>query len=97
MLDVAGGDDVFGDVKQQSVRATTEMILARRPDAIVELRYGGGLSPADVSREVSAWDMLASVPAVRNHRVYVLVGDEFVVPGPRLVDATRKLAKVLHP
>ena len=96
MLEIAGGDDVFGDVKQQSVQVSTEMILARRPEAIVELRYGDARKEADVERQIAAWNALPSVPAVRNHRVYVLVGDEFVVPGPRVVDATRRLARVLH-
>ena len=97
MLEVAGGDDVFADIKQQSVQATTEMILSRRPDVIVELRYGDSAKSLDATRELRAWDALSSVPAVRNHRVHLLVGDEFVVPGPRVVDATRKLAQALHP
>ena len=37
------------------------------------------------------------MPAVRTHRISALTGDEFVVPGPRVVDATRKLAQALHP
>lgn len=95
MLVAAGGDDVFGDVPRQSVDVSTEMLLARRPDVIIELRYGGSLEPRDAEREARAWDALPSVPAVRNHRVHVLVGDEFVVPGPRVVDATRRLAEAL--
>jgi cobalamin transport system substrate-binding protein len=97
MLLVAGGDDVFGDVTKQSVDATTEMILARRPDVIIELRYGDAMKSTDLAREVRAWDALPSIPAVRNHRVYILAGDEFVVPGPRVVDATRRFAETLHP
>ena len=96
MLVAAGGDDVFGDVNRQSVDVTTEMVLARRPDVIIELRYGAALTAADAEREARAWDALPSVPAVRNHRVYVLVGNEFVVPGPRVVEATRRIAQVLH-
>jgi len=97
MLDAAGGDDLFGDVKQQSVQATTELILARRPDVIVELRYGELAKDLNAARDTSAWNALGSVPAVSNHRVHVLVGDEFVVPGPRVVDAIGKLAATLHP
>ena len=51
----------------------------------------------ELRREAAVWDALPSIPAVRNHRVYLLVGDEFVVPGPRVVNATRTLARVLHP
>ena len=97
MVEAAGGDNVFADIRQQSVQTTTEMILARRPEAIIELRYGDSAKSLNVKRELAAWDALPSVPAVKNHKVHMLVGDEFVVPGPRVVDATRKLATALHP
>jgi ABC-type Fe3+-hydroxamate transport system substrate-binding protein len=97
LLDVAGGENLFGDVPRQSVQASTEMILARRPDVIIELRYGDGLATAQVPEELRAWDTLTSVPAVKSRRVHVLVGDEFVVPGPRIVLAAESLARTLHP
>jgi iron complex transport system substrate-binding protein len=97
MLIVAGGDDVFGDIKRQSVDVSTEMVLARQPQVIVELKYGNPLAPAERDRMIRDWGALPAVPAVRGHRVYVLVGDEFVVPGPRVVEATRRIAGVLHP
>jgi len=97
LLDVAGGDNVFGDIKQQSVQASTEMILARRPEVIIELRYGESAKQPDPARDRRAWQVLASVPAVRANRVLVLVGDQFVVPGPRIVDAARELQLALHP
>jgi iron complex transport system substrate-binding protein len=97
LLDVAGSDNVFGDIKQQSVQASAEMILTRRPDAIVELRYGDDNRAVNIDQELSAWNALPSLPAVRGHRLYLLVGDEFVVPGPRIVNAARRLAQALHP
>jgi iron complex transport system substrate-binding protein len=97
LLDIAGGDNVFGDVKQQAVQASTEMILARRPDVIIEFRYGDSAKNLDPVRDAQAWSSLGSVPAVRTKRVYVLVGDEFVVPGPRIAAAAERLARVLHP
>jgi iron complex transport system substrate-binding protein len=97
LLEVAGGDNIFGDIKQQSVQASTEMILARRPDVIIELRYGESARNVDPVRDQRAWNALAAVPAVRDRRVLVLVGDQFVVPGPRIVDAARDLAHALYP
>jgi len=97
LLDVAGSENAFADIKQQSVQASTEMLLARRPDAIVELRYGDDRRAVNIDQELSVWKTLPSIPAVRNHRLYLLVGDEFVVPGPRIVNAARRLAEALHP
>jgi iron complex transport system substrate-binding protein len=95
MLEAAGGADALGDVHQQSVMMTTEMVLARAPEAIIELRYVRDDSSSDA--DMAAWNRLASVPAVRNHRVYLLRGEEFVVPGPRVAAATERIARTLHP
>jgi len=97
MLEIAGGRNVFADVKQQAVQASTEMLLTSKPDVIVELLYGDSLKNADIPKTLRAWDALASIPAVRAHHVSALTGDEFVVPGPRLVQATLKLAHAIHP
>jgi iron complex transport system substrate-binding protein len=96
LLEIAGGTDALGDIKRQSVTMSTEMVLSRAPEVIVELRYGEALTPSRLDAERRAWNALASVPAVRNDRVHVLVGDEFVIPGPRVVEAARRLADVLR-
>jgi ABC-type Fe3+-hydroxamate transport system substrate-binding protein len=95
MVEAAGGANVLADVKQQSVMLSTELVLARAPEVIIELRYARGdpTAPADLR----AWDALPAVPAVKNHKVFMLQGEEFVVPGPRVVVATERLAKTLHP
>lgn len=97
MVEAAGGDNVFADVKQQLVQPSTEMILTRRPDVIIELRYGDALKGGNATGDLEPWNALASVPAVRTRRIHVLTGDQFVVPGPRVVEATRTLAATLHP
>ena len=97
MLEIAGGRNVFASITQQAVQASTEMLIASRPEVIVELLYGDSLKNTDVGKELRAWDAVPSIPAVRTHRISALTGDEFVVPGPRVVDATRKLARALHP
>lgn len=97
MLELAGGTDVLSDLHVQSVDMTTEMILARAPEVIIELRYGDLANRTSVENERRVWNALASVPAVRNNRVYLLTGDEFVVPGPRIAIAAERLAQALHP
>jgi iron complex transport system substrate-binding protein len=96
MVNAAGGDNVFTDVKQQSVQATTELVLARRPDVILELR--GDPVAADVkAKEIAVWRVLASLPAVRDSRVYFLDDQKTVVPGPRIAEGIELIAHTLHP
>ena len=38
MLEIAGGEDVFNDIDRESVQVSTETILARAPEVILELR-----------------------------------------------------------
>src|SRR5690606_23255498 len=95
LLDVAGADNVFADTDRENVQATTEVLLARAPDVIVELR-----SAQDASGDAEAirvWDVLGSVPAVREKRVVRIAGDDFVIPGPRLAQAAEQLARAIHP
>jgi iron complex transport system substrate-binding protein len=96
VLELAGGTDVLTDVGKQSLMMSTEMVITRAPEVIIELHYGESLPPSQVERERRVWDALPSVPAVRNKRVYLLTGDQFVVPGPRIVLAAQQFAQVLH-
>lgn len=94
MLDAAGGTNVFADVKRQSIQATTEVVLARAPDVILEI---GIDTASSKERNARAWDALASLPAVRTHRIYQVRGDEMMNPGPRVAQAVRRMAQALHP
>jgi len=96
LLDLAGGSNVFADVRRESMMVTTETILARKPDAIIELHYSDRASPSEEARERRAWALLPGVPAVRSGRVHLLYGGELVVPGPRVVQTARAFARALH-
>ena len=96
MLDAAGGDNVFADVPQQSVQATSELVLARRPEAILELR-AGAMSAAEQRQEIAVWQALPSVPAVRAGRIAIITDPRTVVPGPRVAEGTELIARALHP
>jgi iron complex transport system substrate-binding protein len=95
MLNIAGGQNVFADVSRQSAQPSIETLLARAPDVILEVRAMG--LAENTPAESDVWSPLSSVPAVRNRRVHLMVGDYLVVPGPRLAMATETFARVLHP
>lgn len=97
LLEIAGGSDVLADMKQPAVSMSSEMILARAPEVIIEVHYGDSLRRMRLDEERRVWNALPSVPAVRRGRIHLLSGDEFVVPGPRVAAAARELARALHP
>lgn len=97
LLEVAGGVNVFAEVMRESVQPSIEVLLARAPDAIVELH---GTSPPEarvIASDHEVWGRLSSVPAVRTGRVHVLYGEGLSIPGPRMGDTAEAIAKVLHP
>jgi iron complex transport system substrate-binding protein len=96
MLTVAGGDNVFAEVKRQAVQATAELVLARRPDVILELR-GVSLTDDAKKRELAVWQALSAVPAIKTGRIVFIADQRTVVPGPRVAEGTELLARALHP
>lgn len=96
MLEAAGGDNVFADVTRENLQATTEMLLARAPEVILEVHGTLEWAPERISLERDVWRTLASVPAVRSGRVHLLADDRLSIPGPRVADAVRAMAAALH-
>jgi iron complex transport system substrate-binding protein len=95
LLEVAGGDDVFADVKRENVQVSTEQMLARAPEAIIELHEAR--TPQFLAAERGVWSQLPGLPAVKNNRVYLLSSEMLTIPGPRVVDAAKMMADALHP
>lgn len=97
MLVAAGGEDVLNDIDQESAQVSTEVILARAPEVILELNAATQLNDADLKKVTDPWMTLSSVPAVRNKRVIILLGPGLTVPGPRVIDGIEKMSRALHP
>lgn len=96
MLVAAGGINIFADVARESVQATTELILARAPEVILEVRSADIMTAEEAAREAASWEPLASVPAVRSKRVVVLTGRGLTVPGPRVAEVVQRMAEALR-
>ena len=89
MLEIAGGQNVFEDVKRESVQPSSRDAAApraRRAARAARHRAGGQLPGRTISR---CGTRSASIPAVRDHRVHAVVGDFVVVAGPRLAAGRR--------
>lgn len=94
ILEAAGGRNVFADIRREGVQASAEMLLVRRPEVIIELRTTP--SAGTLEEELAVWSRLAAVPAVRTGRIHILTDPAMAVPGPRIVEAVRAFARILH-
>ncbi len=100
LITIAGGANIFRDAPTAYPKVSLEEILARDPEVIVdmgEMARTTGVTEADKQRVVRLWDRYPSLTAVRTRRVFAVAADIYVVPGPRMVEAARHFARMLHP
>jgi ABC-type Fe3+-hydroxamate transport system substrate-binding protein len=64
---------------------------------IIEVYGEAQWSKERLANELAVWASLSAIPAVRNKRVHMLVDDRLAVPGPRVGEAARLLAELIHP
>lgn len=96
LIELAGGENVFGDLDVAYPQVSIEEIVARRPEVIIEVSPGG--RPAGGHAQLAdQWHPLRQIPAVCNGRVHVLTEDYAMIPSPRLVLLAEKLLSLLHP
>jgi iron complex transport system substrate-binding protein len=96
MLDLAGGENIFGSLTAAYPKVSVEEILARNPEIIIDLSQGAVTDPEEKRRIRDLWSRFPGLDAVRHQRVYVLDSDVFVIPGPRVMDAAAALAEIIH-
>jgi len=96
VLELAGGENVFGDLPRPYGAVSKELLLQRQPEVIVELLGEGMIETAEEARIKSIWKGMSGLPAVQNGRIYAVESTYALIPGPRLVDLAKKLASILH-
>lgn len=100
IINLTGGENIFRDAPSQYPNVSLEEVLARNPQVIIDM--GDMADTINVTAEhkqqvVGMWDRMASLSAVKQHRVFAVASDIFVVPGPRVVNAAEAFFGMLHP
>jgi iron complex transport system substrate-binding protein len=93
LIGIAGGDNIFADVRALWPQVNLEEVIRRAPDALVIARERGS-DPVPELQNHAGWREL---DAVRNRRVQAVEPDLFNRPGPGMPRAARVLAEFLHP
>jgi iron complex transport system substrate-binding protein len=99
MIAMAGGTDLLGVAGEKSAHIRWEQLRDAAPEVIVVAPCGYDVARArtDLARApLPPW--WPDLPAVRTGRVFVMDGNAYISrPGPRIVDGTELLARLLHP
>lgn len=100
LLEVAGGRNVLRDAAVAYAKVSLEEVLARDPEVIIdmgEMSQTAGVTEKQKRAVVELWSRYPILSAVKQRRVFAVASDIFVVPGPRVVEAAREFARMLHP
>jgi ABC-type Fe3+-hydroxamate transport system substrate-binding protein len=100
LIEIAGAANAFGDVATAYAKVSIEQVLARNPEVIVdmgEMAQTAGVTEEQKRAVVALWEGQPALAAVRARRVFAVASDIFMVPGPRVVEAARELARMAHP
>ena len=100
VIELAGGENVFRNSLAAYPKVSLEELLARNPEVIVdmgEMAETIGVTEERKQAVVALWQRYPILEAVKGGRVFAVASDIFVVPGPRVVEAVRAFARMLHP
>jgi iron complex transport system substrate-binding protein len=105
LVKLAGGVDVLGSERGESVRVTWEQIAAAAPEVVVIMPCGFNLQQTMKQiwsvfgyQTTEAARQFFELPAVRNGRVHAVDANSyFARPGPRVVEGAELLARLIHP
>jgi len=95
LIEIAGGDNIAGEINQPFPRISSEFILSKDPEVII-LPYMGRNFGKEALRQRKGWEKIS---AVKTGRVYDdLVSQVITIPSPRLIlYGLPEMLKRIHP
>ena len=94
---LCGLKNIFGDVTDGNgwPVVSEEDVIAANPDIIVTID-SNGMGDANAAEVILAREAWKDMDAVKNGRVYVVDGNAFSRPGPRLAEAAESLMELIE-
>ena len=94
VIELAGGSNIFADVKEQYPQVSPEVVIERNPDVILGPSSHGS---ALVASKIAARPGWQPIEALQKERIAIVDGDIISRAGPRIVDALESVAQLLYP
>ncbi|MFD2158276.1 ABC transporter substrate-binding protein [Rubritalea tangerina] len=93
LLDIAGFTNAY-EGEENFPQLSREHLVRMNPDIIIDMVNQEDADRIGVEKLLSEWQSNDTLDAVRNGRVYLLVGDKHFVPGPRFIDTLEWLLEL---
>ncbi|MFB0554682.1 MAG: ABC transporter substrate-binding protein [Phycisphaerae bacterium] len=97
LIELLGGENAIGPTIQQYPPIGTEELLACNAEVIIQSSMG----IIDIGRQQQQaevfWSKWASLPAVKDNKIYVVDSDTVLRLGPRLPQGVEMVGQCLHP
>ncbi len=96
LVGMAGGVNAYeGSIPFPSL--SREKLIALQPDFIIDLVNTETWHKIGKERLLAPWYALREMKAVSNRRVFILHGDQHMIPGPRFPDTLEQITRAIHP
>jgi iron complex transport system substrate-binding protein len=96
LITIAGGENVFAATGMTYPRVTLEEVIARNPDVILDMG-DMGQTEGVTDQHKRTVEGLYRQHKVLKGAVHAVASDIFMVAGPRVAEAAREFARMLHP
>ncbi|MCW8985281.1 MAG: helical backbone metal receptor [Thermoanaerobaculales bacterium] len=97
VVQIAGGVNAIDGGLARYPEISREGLASLDADVVLDVIAGLEARNLDPEKVRAGWMQLTELRAVRERRVNVLIGDQMVVPGPRLPEMVEAVARALHP
>jgi iron complex transport system substrate-binding protein len=90
----AGGINIASDAPTNWPRYSVEAVLTKEPDIIITAPHVSSSDETKMETRLAAWRKYRTIPAVQNGRIYPVISDILLRPGPRIVDGLEELHRL---
>lgn len=95
LITIAGGRNMLAESPAAYPKISLETVVRLQPDVVIDMGDMAETEGVTEQQKRSVEQLWKSRPDIRS-RVKAVASDIFVVPGPRMVDAARAFAQLLH-
>lgn len=97
IIELAGSENAIGQTIYKYPPIGAEQVIASGAQVIIEPSMTKEEVSSQQESAIQYWNKFENLPAVMNHRIYVINGDIVSRLGPRLCEGVETIAKCIHP